>query len=287
MKIIINADDFGLTKDTNKAVEELVKIGALTSTTVMVNMPYASEITHLLVYEKLGIGLHFNLTQGKPISNIQEVPSLVNKDGSFYNITEFKKRVKKGLVEQKDVLKELKAQYDILNQWVGSRITHFDSHQDINKLPLVSQVLCDFSLNLDKKIGLRVYNKCYVEQKRSINITHPGIKTIFTFGIKRSITEMIFRSRRSKLSKYFHLPEGMLYAKNNNIRTLLKLLPEISNLKEQKDMVLEIMCHPATSTNELVDTKMLVSRVEEYQILKSEQFQKIKDSHSLINFSNL
>src|SRR5690606_24821971 len=224
---------------TNTAVEELAQMGALTSTTVMVNMPYASEITNLLQYEALGIGLHFNLTQGKPISDIEKIPTLVNSNGYFYSIKDFKIRIRKGFIKKEDVLRELEAQYQKLNVLIGSRLTHIDSHQDINKLSLVSKVLCDFALSLDKKIGLRVYNKCYIEQENNVNIIHPGIKTIFTFGIKRSVTEIVFRSRKQKLSKYFHLPDGMLYTSNNNIRYLLRLLPKISNFINHKDMVIE------------------------------------------------
>jgi len=287
LSIIINADDFGLTKDTNIAVEELVQIGTLTSTSVMVNMPYAAEIISLLKYEKLGIGLHFNLTQGKPILDTQTIPSLVNNNGCFYNIMEFKKRAKKGLIKIEDVLKELIAQYNILAQWVGVRLTHIDSHQDINKLSLISRALCVFAGDLNKKIGLRIYNKCYIVDDRKFKILHPSINTIFIFGIKRSIIETIFRRRRSKLSSYFNLTDGMLFAMNNNVRTLLNLLPKISFSEKYKDMILEIMCHPATSTNELKETKMLTSRVEEYEILKSVYFQNVKEKFNLINFSNL
>lgn len=48
MKLIINADDFGMTKSVNKAVAELAQLGTLTSTTVMVNMPYWRQIIPVL-----------------------------------------------------------------------------------------------------------------------------------------------------------------------------------------------------------------------------------------------
>ena len=43
MKIIINADDFGLSHDVNLAVVEAFKRGFVTNATIMVNMPGFEE----------------------------------------------------------------------------------------------------------------------------------------------------------------------------------------------------------------------------------------------------
>ena len=56
MKIIINADDFGMTKSVNEAIIELLSIGSISSTSVMVNMEYASEAKQLLDIDNI-VGL--------------------------------------------------------------------------------------------------------------------------------------------------------------------------------------------------------------------------------------
>ncbi len=61
MKLIINADDFGLSPGVNEAILELGKLGTVTSTTVMTNMPYYKDIVKLLSLKNIGIGLHCNL----------------------------------------------------------------------------------------------------------------------------------------------------------------------------------------------------------------------------------
>lgn len=43
MKLIINADDFGLSKGINKGIIEAYQAGLISSTTIMINMPYAEE----------------------------------------------------------------------------------------------------------------------------------------------------------------------------------------------------------------------------------------------------
>ena len=64
--------------------------------TVMVNMPYWEEVDKLLEYPTFGIGLHFNITQGKPILNASEISTIVNSEtGEFYEFKELRKGVNK------------------------------------------------------------------------------------------------------------------------------------------------------------------------------------------------
>lgn len=71
MKIIINADDFGLSHDVNMAIVEAFEKGYITNTTIMTNMPGFDEAIELSkkhgFFDKVGI--HINLFEGKPISS--------------------------------------------------------------------------------------------------------------------------------------------------------------------------------------------------------------------------
>jgi len=84
MKLIINADDFGLTRGVNRAVFDLAGRGSLSSTTVLVNQPYASEAVELLKLPNFSVGLHCNLTEGAPISKPESIPFLVDANGAFF-----------------------------------------------------------------------------------------------------------------------------------------------------------------------------------------------------------
>lgn len=64
MKLIINADDFGFSKSINAGIIGAYKEGLISSTTIMINMPCASDaISKWKENSSLGIGLHVNLTQ--------------------------------------------------------------------------------------------------------------------------------------------------------------------------------------------------------------------------------
>jgi predicted glycoside hydrolase/deacetylase ChbG (UPF0249 family) len=287
MKLILNADDFGLSKSTNEAIVELAKLGTLSSTTVMVNMPFVYDIKEIVGIEKIGIGLHFNLTQGKPLLSADKIPSLVNEQGDFFPVKLLKERIKEKEVRKEHIYMELDAQFKKLEALIGDRISHIDSHQNINKVNLVTSVLKDYSKSLNKKIALRWYNKTYlIAQHDKFYFREPSFLSIHKFGLKRALTEIYFRQKRKELKKHYFLTDAMLYAPDNSIRTLLK---SIAKLKNQKlpDLTLEIMCHPAKTIEGLSDTAMLNARVEEYNILKSDKFIKFVKNVNLINYSQL
>ena len=287
MQLIINADDFGLTKATNYAVLELANLSTISSTTVMVNMPYAIEASKLLAINHFGIGLHFNLTQGRPISDPKLVPSLVNKAGSFFNVKVFRDKIKNKEIKQADILTELTAQFSLLEEIIGSKISHIDSHQDINKYRLINKVLLEFAKQKKNHFGLRWYNKMYLNfSEDAAQIIEPSLLNLSKFGFKRFVTEKYFQSKRKKLKRSFKLSDGMLYSGNHNMRTLLTQLALLPS-ELLTDKVLELMVHPAISTDELSDTKMLDARIEEYEILKSPEFQEFIQKNKLLSFADL
>lgn len=103
MKVIINADDFGLTRSVNDAIFELAQKGTITSTTVMTNMPFAEEAVELLPNKNISIGLHVTLTQGKPVSDPERIVSLVDKNGNFYPPAVLKNLINGGKVKNEDL----------------------------------------------------------------------------------------------------------------------------------------------------------------------------------------
>ncbi|MBA7689469.1 Chitooligosaccharide deacetylase [subsurface metagenome] len=83
-RIIINADDFGLCDGVNKAVAKAHTEGILTSTTIMVNMPAADEAVKIAKkLPTLGVGVHLNLFEGRPVSKDSRIGRLLDADGRF------------------------------------------------------------------------------------------------------------------------------------------------------------------------------------------------------------
>jgi chitin disaccharide deacetylase len=128
--LIVNADDFGMTAGVNRAVVEGHQRGIVTSATAMVNMPGFDEAV-LLAQEnpRLGVGLHFNITQGEPVADGAKVRSLLNAHGLFTGTsTALARRSLVGKLRTEEVVIELRAQLEKA-LGAGLKLTHLDSHK--------------------------------------------------------------------------------------------------------------------------------------------------------------
>lgn len=82
--LIVNADDFGLSPEVNRAVERAHREGILTSATLLANAPAFDDAVRIARDNPgLGVGAHLNLVNGRPLSPADEIPLLVDSDGRF------------------------------------------------------------------------------------------------------------------------------------------------------------------------------------------------------------
>lgn len=141
-KLIVNADDFGLTEGVNRAVVDGHRNGIITSATLMANgMAFDSAVLASSDAPDLGIGVHLNLTQGRPVSPPCHVPSIVASEGSFYRSPGIlARRILTRKVEPREVEIELRGQIEKVAA-AGIRITHLDSHKHIHLLPPIFSVV--------------------------------------------------------------------------------------------------------------------------------------------------
>lgn len=143
-RIIINADDFGLCSGVNKAVAQGHTDGVLTSATIMANMPAADEAVKIAKrLPSLGVGVHLNLLEGRPISKDACVKCLLNADGQFafsqFNLSLLSTGWHK-------IRNAIRAELADQIQWVidnGLAPTHLDSHKHIHSFPAIFPVVCE------------------------------------------------------------------------------------------------------------------------------------------------
>ena len=96
-KLIVTADDYGMCDAVDKAIDSGIENGFITTTNVMVNMESFQNARDLHKrYPNISVGIHWNVTTGKPISAPQKIPTLVDESGTFWPISTFKKRYNQG-----------------------------------------------------------------------------------------------------------------------------------------------------------------------------------------------
>lgn len=148
LSVIINADDFGLTRGVNASIVACHRTGSLTSATLMANMD-ATEDAALLAAANpgLGVGLHFNITQGRPLSDPSAVASLLDGGGHFLDRPRLLRRAMAGRIQPGHVLAELQAQHRRIRE-LGIVPSHVDSHQHAHAIPAVFKVVAEHAQSM-------------------------------------------------------------------------------------------------------------------------------------------
>ena len=138
-RLIVNADDFGLTPGVNRAIIELHHAGVLTSTTLMARAAATEEAIDLArSTPTLGVGCHVLLVDGDPVLPPASIPTLINqKSGSLPTaITTFLARLFTGRIRSAEIQAEAAAQIALL-QSRGLHLTHIDTHKHTHMFPAV------------------------------------------------------------------------------------------------------------------------------------------------------
>jgi chitin disaccharide deacetylase len=148
-ELILNADDFGLTKGVNEGIIRAYQDGVLTSTTLMANGSAFDDAVELArANPKLGVGCHLVLAGGPPVAPPEDIPSLVDENGLLPpSLGKFVARVSCGEVRARDIKRELHAQIEKIRA-AGIEPTHLDTHKHTHAHPRVMKVLAQVAQEL-------------------------------------------------------------------------------------------------------------------------------------------
>ncbi len=136
-RLIVNADDLGADEARNAGIFEAVRVGSVTSVSILANGPAlqdALQVVRSLPQKKVSWGIHLNLSEGTPLS--AGLSLLAGEEGSFMG----KARTHKILSTpgnpelEKEVAQEIESQIQILRK-AGVPVSHLDGHQHVHVFP--------------------------------------------------------------------------------------------------------------------------------------------------------
>ncbi|HUA01554.1 MAG TPA: ChbG/HpnK family deacetylase [Candidatus Aquilonibacter sp.] len=148
-ELILNADDFGLTKGVNEGIVRSFREGVLTSTTLMATGPaFEDAAERARDNPNLGVGCHLVLTGGVAVAPPGEISSLVDKSGLLpESLGAFLVRVTSGKIRLTHIERELRAQIAKIRS-AGIEPTHLDTHKHTHAHPVVLKVLARVAKDL-------------------------------------------------------------------------------------------------------------------------------------------
>ena len=140
VKIIVNADDLGITPEVNDAIFDLMGQGKVTSATMIANAPYIEDACRQIGrYGSCSFGVHLNIAEFKPLSEPEGIRQLLNEDGTFAGYDRVRHAARNsGLADA--VFLEFCAQIEMCRS-AGVEISHIDSHQHVHTIPWIFPIL--------------------------------------------------------------------------------------------------------------------------------------------------
>jgi hopanoid biosynthesis associated protein HpnK len=288
-RLIVNADDFGLTAKVNEAIIAGHEGGLISSASLLANgEAFGSAVALSRQAPRLGVGVHLNLTEGKPVAPASTIPSLVNGQGRFARRpARLWAATMVGRVRVADIEKELRAQIEKVLA-AGIVATHLDSHKHVHALPALGRL----TIRLAREYGIPAI-RCVAERRSAVGSLlgrFPQAKTrIFRQLLNSCILAVLSRGWSRQLRRagvacgehfYGLTPTGFL--DEELLREILCHLPDGTS---------ELMCHPGFVDKALrqTPTRLLEQREMEYRALTRPGIQLLaKDlGIRLVNFGDL
>jgi hopanoid biosynthesis associated protein HpnK len=139
--LIVNADDFGFTSGVNRAIVEAHSRGVVTSSTLMANGPAFAEAAQLAkTIPKLSIGCHVVLIDGRPVLDVEQLPSLTSGSEFRDGLMKFAARAIAGRIDADEITAEASAQIRTI-QSAGIAVSHVDTHKHTHLFPKILRPL--------------------------------------------------------------------------------------------------------------------------------------------------
>ncbi len=267
-RLIINADDFGLTAGVNRAIVEAHEHGVVTSATLMANgSAFADAIGLAQSRPRLGVGCHIVLVDGAPLLDATAVRSLLDLRGNSGSphfregITRFGALALLGRLDESEIEAEATAQIRKL-QTAGITVTHLDSHKHTHLFPRVLRPL----LRAAASCGVKAIRNPFERMQGSQLSASPSLwRRWAEVGVLRGLARQF---REAVQQAGISTPDGTLaiVATGSLNERLLRLM-----LENLPDGTWELVCHPGYNDADLrgVRTRLRESREQELRILTS------------------
>jgi hopanoid biosynthesis associated protein HpnK len=279
-RLIINADDFGLTSGVNRAILETHQRGIVTSATLMAGGRAFAEAVHCAQNSpQLNIGCHVVLVDGEPLLPADQVPTLLAGDGRprfRTGIGELATAALRGRIDAAQIEAEAAAQMRKL-QAAGLKLSHFDTHKHAHMFPAILRPL------------LRAARACGV----------PALRNPFAPVKPLAFAHLLRRPR--------------LWKRYSEVTALRRLLDNFRQAVQQEQMLTsdgtfgilstgaldqrlfeaivgsipegtwEFVCHPGYNDAELdtVRTRLRASREQELRVLTSPEAREALERHGV------
>ena len=257
-QLIITADDYGMCKGVNDAIEACMSHGVVTATCVMANMPaFGSAVRLRQKFPDSSLGIHWTVTQGRSVLPRDHVPTLIGRNGEFHAPSDFRRLWLLGKIAKSELQSELIAQYERCCQAIGHP-DFWNTHQNFHVYPRVFDVCVETALKLGIT-SMRSHRRVTLplhDSPAQYYVRHP-LYWLKGFGIA-------WWARKAEMRGAI-MPDGLFYMPDA-APMLSSLEVSVQRVSWQKiDKALEFVIHPATEVDTRLFRRNAERRVQEYK----------------------
>jgi len=263
-RLIVNADDFGLTSGVNRAIVEAHQSGLVTSATLMANgMAFSQAVQIAATVPRLSVGCHLVLVDGCPVSDASQIPSLVQGAVPRFrtSLFDFARHSLQGKITPHEVVAEATAQIGKL-QAAGISVSHLDTHKHTHLFPQILRPL----LQAATRCGVRAVRNPV--EPISLGQVAANPRLWKRWGQVKVLSRMAREFRSAVRDAGMVTPEGTLGIVATGVMDEKLLRAMLANIP---DGTWELVCHPGYDDADLAraGTRLRASRVRELELLKS------------------
>ncbi len=226
--LVVNADDFGLDANIDRGIFESFDKGVVSSVSIVANgSTFDSALSLIKKSNKdLGVGVHLSLLSEKPVLSLAKIPSLVNKQGYFFNsIFDLIMRIYLSWVDLSEIEKELESQINKVLDY-GITPTHLDGDRFVHILPPVFNI----TVKLAKKYSIKYIRYPYRDSWMPFLSSSNILKMVF-LGLFAKKQTVILKQNNIR---YVDCSYGFMASGHIDRIMFLKLLrnlgPELSDI---------------------------------------------------------
>lgn len=145
MRVIINADDFGINEGVTAAIEKAITTGSISSTSVMANGSCLGEVARFAKeHPEASYGIHLCLSEFDSLTKSDGLycSGITDANGTFRTQAIFDVKSLEKTETQQAIRDELNAQIDIVSS-LGFVISHADSHHHVHTIYPLRNLFAD------------------------------------------------------------------------------------------------------------------------------------------------
>jgi hopanoid biosynthesis associated protein HpnK len=230
-RLVVTADDFGLSPEVNAAVRRAYRDGILTCASLMMGAPAVAEAVAIARAERIPVGLHLTLVDGRPVLPPDRVPDLVDSQGRFRpGLGGPAVRLALSERVRRQARAECEAQMDAFLS-TGLALDHVNAHHHFHIHPTVLAIVVDLA------------RRC---RPGAVRVPYePGLPPYRQALLGAAMMPWTLRARRRLRRAGVVTNDALFGLYDTGMLTeaaWLRIVPRI------KPGLFEVYCHPATRT---------------------------------------